>query len=209
MSTEPLDPYWQWLGIPAEEQPPSHYRLLGLRHLESDRDLIGAAADQRLALIEAQRGGVEESHCDHLLAEIAAARDCLLDAAAKASYDAALTQAMPMAVSMLAEPPHPPHVEPIPPPVVEPPVAEPWDGQADEPDEEQPPAPAPWTWRGWALVIFATTQTIIASFVSLLTVMATCNLAILTAQGSTDKSGEVAEPVAGDAFAPPAAASQD
>ena len=44
-----------------------------------------------------------------------------------------------------------------------------------------------------AIIIFATTQTIIASFVSLLTVMATCNLAILTAQGSTDESGEVAE----------------
>ena len=43
-----------------------------------------------------------------------------------------------------------------------------------------------------AVIIFATTQTIIASFVSLLTVMATCNLAILTAQGSSDKTGEAA-----------------
>ena len=26
---EKFDPYHEWLGIPASEQPPDHYRLLG------------------------------------------------------------------------------------------------------------------------------------------------------------------------------------
>ena len=28
---EKFDPYHIWLGIPPEEQPPNHYRLLGCR----------------------------------------------------------------------------------------------------------------------------------------------------------------------------------
>ena len=33
-----FDPYYKWLAIPPDEQPPSHYRLLGLRPLEGDPD---------------------------------------------------------------------------------------------------------------------------------------------------------------------------
>ena len=28
--SEPFDPYRIWLGIPADQQPPSHYQLLGV-----------------------------------------------------------------------------------------------------------------------------------------------------------------------------------
>ena len=28
-----FDPYYKWLGIPPEEQPPNHYRLLGIQDL--------------------------------------------------------------------------------------------------------------------------------------------------------------------------------
>ena len=28
---ESFDPYESWLGIPPEDQPPNHYRLLGLK----------------------------------------------------------------------------------------------------------------------------------------------------------------------------------
>ena len=31
-----FDPYYRWLGIPAEEQPPNHYRLLGIQDLETN-----------------------------------------------------------------------------------------------------------------------------------------------------------------------------
>ena len=30
MSSEEFDPYRKWLGIPPQEQPPNHYRLLGI-----------------------------------------------------------------------------------------------------------------------------------------------------------------------------------
>ena len=37
-----FDPYYRWLGIPPEEQPAHHYRLLGLTLFESDRAVIEA-----------------------------------------------------------------------------------------------------------------------------------------------------------------------
>ena len=42
-----FDPYHKWLGIPPEEQPPNHYRLLGLPPFEADLDVIDAAAKAR------------------------------------------------------------------------------------------------------------------------------------------------------------------
>ena len=30
-----MDPYHVWLGIPPEEQPPNHYRLLGIASLRA------------------------------------------------------------------------------------------------------------------------------------------------------------------------------
>ena len=44
-----FDPYYKWLGIPPEDEPPNHYRLLGLRQFESDPEVIEAASDQRMA----------------------------------------------------------------------------------------------------------------------------------------------------------------
>src|SRR5687768_18381170 len=40
-----FDPYHKWLAIPPEEQPPHHYRLLGIKLFESDPDVIESAAD--------------------------------------------------------------------------------------------------------------------------------------------------------------------
>ena len=36
-----FDPYYRWLGIPPEEQPPDHYRLLGVKVFEDMRRLYG------------------------------------------------------------------------------------------------------------------------------------------------------------------------
>ncbi len=33
--SEQFDPYHSWLGIPAKDQPPQHYRLLGVETLEN------------------------------------------------------------------------------------------------------------------------------------------------------------------------------
>ena len=46
--SENFDPYYKWLAIPPEEQPPHHYRLLGVQRFESDPDVIATAADQRM-----------------------------------------------------------------------------------------------------------------------------------------------------------------
>lgn len=107
---EAFDPYYQWLGIPVNQQPPSYYRLLALQPGEADRSLIAAATDQRLALVEAQRGGVHEEHCDRLLAELRHARATLLDPHTKAVYDTALhsTPPPPVAAHTTAPPPPPP-----------------------------------------------------------------------------------------------------
>ncbi|HVA48109.1 MAG TPA: hypothetical protein VNH11_17200 [Pirellulales bacterium] len=62
----PFDPYHKWLGIPAWEQPPNHYRFLGLTNFESDPDAIESAADQRMAHVRTFQSGVhspERSGC--------------------------------------------------------------------------------------------------------------------------------------------------
>ena len=42
--SDAFDPYYIWLGIPPEDQPPHHYRLLGVTLFESNREVIEAAA---------------------------------------------------------------------------------------------------------------------------------------------------------------------
>jgi hypothetical protein len=44
-----FDPYHKWLGISPKEQPPTHYRLLGLQAFESDREVILAAVMRQSA----------------------------------------------------------------------------------------------------------------------------------------------------------------
>ena len=41
--SEAFDPYHRWLGISPKDQPPDHYRLLGIEQFESDLRVIGAA----------------------------------------------------------------------------------------------------------------------------------------------------------------------
>ena len=43
---EAFDPYRKWLGIPVQDQPPNHYRLLGIELFEADPDVISNAADE-------------------------------------------------------------------------------------------------------------------------------------------------------------------
>lgn len=85
-----FDPYYRWLGIPPEEQPPHHYRLLGVATFESDPEVIGQAADQRMAYLRKVQIGPHGSDSQRLLNEIAAARRCLLSAQHRPAYDAQL-----------------------------------------------------------------------------------------------------------------------
>ena len=52
-----FDPYFKWLGIPASEQPPNHYRLLAIRELEDDPDVISHAADKQMAHLKSLQAG--------------------------------------------------------------------------------------------------------------------------------------------------------
>jgi len=87
-----FDPYHKWLGIPPAEQPPNHYRLLGIQLLESDPDVIVAAADQRMAHLRTFQTGKHTELSQELLNEVAAAKLCLLKPEEKATYDATLRQ---------------------------------------------------------------------------------------------------------------------
>ena len=91
----PFDPYHQWLGISPKDQPPNHYRLLGIDLFESDANVISNAADQRMAHVRSFQAGQHAAESQRVLNEISAARVCLLNAKKKAAYDAALSASNP------------------------------------------------------------------------------------------------------------------
>ncbi|HPM81219.1 MAG TPA: hypothetical protein PLF81_10995 [Candidatus Anammoximicrobium sp.] len=82
-----FNPYHRWLAVPEGIQAPNHYELLGLRVGEGSAELIRSAADQRRRRLEPLLAGEHGMLARRLLAEVAAARSCLLDQRAKAEYD--------------------------------------------------------------------------------------------------------------------------
>jgi len=87
---EPFDPYHRWLGIPLEEQPPNHYRLLGIQPFESNRDVIDSVAFRHISYLQEITDGPHVREAQRLLNELVGARRCLLDPETKAIYDAEL-----------------------------------------------------------------------------------------------------------------------
>jgi hypothetical protein len=85
--SDAFDPYYTWLGIPPEDQPPNHYRLLGLRKYEDNVDVISHAADQRMGHLRTFQSGARAALSQQLLNELAQARICLLDLERKSRYD--------------------------------------------------------------------------------------------------------------------------
>jgi pSer/pThr/pTyr-binding forkhead associated (FHA) protein len=81
------DAYHLWLGIPPEEQPPSHYRLLGLRLFEENMEVIRNAADRQRSQVK--RLGVNQFQQigQELLNQIEAAKICLLRPEKRQVYD--------------------------------------------------------------------------------------------------------------------------
>ncbi|WP_425618194.1 hypothetical protein NA78x_001893 [Anatilimnocola sp. NA78] len=82
-----FDPYYKWLAIPPTEQPPNHYRLLGVPLYTADLDVIENAADQRMAHLRSFQAGKYSQESQRLLNEVATARVCLLNGAKKSTYD--------------------------------------------------------------------------------------------------------------------------
>ena len=87
-----LDPYYTWLGIPPEEQPPNHYRLLGVKPLETNVDVIANAADRQVMHIRTFQQGKLADQSQAVLNKLSAARVCLLNAESKSAYDRQLRQ---------------------------------------------------------------------------------------------------------------------
>ena len=88
--SDSLDPYYLWLGIPPEEQPPNHYRLLVIQRFENNRDVISHAAEQRISHVRSMQMGPRSSETQKILNELAAARICLMTPDQKTAYDARL-----------------------------------------------------------------------------------------------------------------------
>ncbi len=84
------DAYHLWLGIPPEEQPPSHYRLLGVRLFEQNAEVIRNAADRQRAHVKRLGINQHEQRGQDLLNEIEAAKICLLRPERRAVYDTQL-----------------------------------------------------------------------------------------------------------------------
>ena len=85
-----MDPYYKWLGIPADEQPPNHYRLLGVNLFEQDRDAIESAANQRMTYLQSMSQGEDTPLAQRLLNEVSFARVVLLTPERRIAYDAEL-----------------------------------------------------------------------------------------------------------------------
>lgn len=108
---EVFDPYRKWLGIPPEEQPPNHYRLLGIALYEHDLDVISNAADRQMAHVRTFQTGQRAPLSQKLLNELSAAKICLLNPESKQQYDAkllALHAQLPRAVAVPIGSPLPP-----------------------------------------------------------------------------------------------------
>ncbi len=84
---EQFDPYHVWLSIAPDEQPPHHYRLLGLKPFESDLRVIESAADRQMAHVRTFQSGKYSKQSQKLLNEISSAKLFLLNKAKKRAYD--------------------------------------------------------------------------------------------------------------------------
>jgi hypothetical protein len=118
--------YHVWLGIPANEQPPNHYRLLGIAVFETDLDVIDHAADRQMAHVRTFQSGRHQALSQQILNELANARLCLLSPQRKAEYDEQLRARLgsvpkaspvlmgkPLPVAQAAVPVSPPQTPPV------------------------------------------------------------------------------------------------
>lgn len=85
--SDSFNAYHVWLGIPSSEQPPDHYRLLGITEFETDLDVIDHAADRQMAHVRTFQSGRNGAVSQQILNELASARLCLLNSQRKADYD--------------------------------------------------------------------------------------------------------------------------
>ncbi len=123
--SDSFDPYYLWLGIPPKDQPPNHYRLLGLDLFESNATAIDNAAERQMIHLRQISTGPRGKIAQELLNQVARARITLLDPAKKAEYDSQLRKPPTDAAAASGPPPRSRAAEPpadAPPPSVPPPI---------------------------------------------------------------------------------------
>lgn len=105
----PFDPYHHWLGVSPKDQPPDHYRLVGVERFESDPGVIDSMASRHIEFLQEIHDGPHIKEAQKLLNELAAARRCLLDPERKAAYDAQLQAKLdqPLKPALVPRPPNP------------------------------------------------------------------------------------------------------
>ena len=128
-----FDPYYKWLGIPPKDQPPHHYRLLGIELFEADSEVIDAASNRLMAYLHDLAAGDEEGHSQRLLNEISIARTTLLNKSEKKKYDSELRGTLKTAKVIPVPPQNPVPVPPAPPKASPPVVAPASDSSKPEP----------------------------------------------------------------------------
>ncbi|HEY4760127.1 MAG TPA: hypothetical protein VIH42_06065 [Thermoguttaceae bacterium] len=115
--SEAFDPYHRWLGIPPKDQPPHHYRLLGIDLFEDDTEVIRDAAERQMAHVRNYQLGQHSAISQKILNELAAAKACLLARDKKAAYDAAIKEklsAINSSAKAYESTPSPPTPPPLP-----------------------------------------------------------------------------------------------
>src|SRR3989304_910188 len=115
--SEAFDPYHRWLGIPPKDQPPHHYRLLGIDLFEDDTEAIRDAAERQMAHVRNYQLGQHSAISQKILNELAAAKACLLARDKKAAYDAAIKEklsAINSSAKAYESTPSPPTPPPLP-----------------------------------------------------------------------------------------------
>ena len=85
-----IDPYREWLQIPPDRRPPTHYDLLGLPAFQADPAKAHAAASERIAHVRKYQMGAHSDLAIAVMGEISRALTCLADPAARRQYDATL-----------------------------------------------------------------------------------------------------------------------
>ena len=87
-----FDPYHKWLGISPDEQPPNHYRLLGISEFEANANLIEEAYDKAMLIVKQEEHGEHLGYVEPVAADLFRAKECLINSDDKGEYDAALRE---------------------------------------------------------------------------------------------------------------------
>jgi hypothetical protein len=100
-----FDAYHRWLGITPKDQPPHHYRLLGIDLFENDPEVIRDATERQMVHVRKYQLGKHSALSQKILNELATAKSCLLDPVKKACYDDSLRQKLLPRPTPAAAPP--------------------------------------------------------------------------------------------------------